>query len=81
LDRNRDGVVTRAEWRGNDTSFRNQDRNRDGVISGAELNEGSTSIVPIWWGYDSDRDGRVSRANGRASTPISMCWTEMMTAG
>lgn len=61
LDRNRDGVVTRAEWRGNDTSFRNQDRNGDGVLSGAELNQGSTALVPVWWGYDANRDGRVSR--------------------
>ena len=37
LDRNRDGAITRAEWRGNDTSFRQHDRNRDGVISGAEV--------------------------------------------
>ena len=37
LDRNRDGVVTRAVWRGNDNSFRQQDRNRDGVLTGSEL--------------------------------------------
>lgn len=61
LDRNRDGVVTRAEWRGNDTSFRNQDRNGDGVLSGAELNRGSSALVPVWWGYDLDRNGRVTR--------------------
>src|SRR5688572_4748469 len=30
MDANRDGVITRAEWRGNDTSFRNQDWNQDG---------------------------------------------------
>lgn len=61
LDRNRDGVVARAEWQGTDTSFRNQDRNGDGVLSGAELRRGSTAIVPVWWGYDGNRDGRVSR--------------------
>jgi len=43
LDRNRDGVISRAEWRGNDTSFRQHDRNRDGVIAGAEVNR-----VPVW---------------------------------
>ncbi|HEX8618418.1 MAG TPA: EF-hand domain-containing protein [Thermoanaerobaculia bacterium] len=37
LDKNGDGVVSRTEWRGNDTSFRNQDRNRDGILSGTEL--------------------------------------------
>ena len=33
LDTNGDGVVTRGEWRGNDTSFSRQDRDRDGVIT------------------------------------------------
>ena len=45
LDRNRDGVITRAEWRGNDTSFRQHDSNRDGVINGAEVRH-----VPAWNG-------------------------------
>ncbi len=40
MDSNRDGVVTRAEWRGNDQSFRQHDVNRDGVLAGDEL--GST---------------------------------------
>ena len=34
MDRNRDGVITRNEWRGNDQSFRVHDCNRDGVLSG-----------------------------------------------
>jgi hypothetical protein len=37
IDRNRDGVITRAEWPGNDTSFRQHDRNRDGLLSGVEV--------------------------------------------
>ena|SRR5688572_20944972 len=56
LDRNRDGVVTRAEWRGNDQSFRNQDRNRDGVISGVEL-RGVPSVR-----VEPDRKGDKSKA-------------------
>lgn len=52
LDRNRDGVITRAEWRGSDTSFRQHDRNRDGVITGIEARS-----VPIW----DARDGRWKR--------------------
>ena len=36
-DRNRDGVITRAEWRGNDQSFRQHDTNRDNVLSGDEV--------------------------------------------
>ena len=40
LETNRDGVITRAEWRGNDTSFRNQDWNQDGILSGEEVRSG-----------------------------------------
>jgi hypothetical protein len=41
MDRNNDGVITRAEWRGNRQAFENQDRNNDGVLSGAELDAGA----------------------------------------
>jgi Ca2+-binding EF-hand superfamily protein len=37
MDRNNDGIVTRAEWRGSDRSFDVHDWNNDGVLSGAEL--------------------------------------------
>lgn len=37
LDRNRNGIVSRAEWDGDDRSFAVHDWNRDGVLSGAEL--------------------------------------------
>ena len=37
MDRNNDGVISRAEWRGNQVSFDNQDWNNDGVISEDEL--------------------------------------------
>ena len=37
LDRNRDGVVTRSEWRGTRGEFNQLDINRDGVISRREL--------------------------------------------
>jgi hypothetical protein len=37
MDRNNDGVISRAEWRGNRVSFDNQDWNNDGVISEDEL--------------------------------------------
>jgi hypothetical protein len=41
MDQNGDGVITRAEWRGNYQSFSNQDRNNDGVLSGDEVNPGA----------------------------------------
>jgi Ca2+-binding EF-hand superfamily protein len=33
LDRNRDGVVSRAEWRGESAAFADVDRNRDNVVT------------------------------------------------
>ena len=41
MDENRDGVITRREWRGNDRSFENQDWNRDGILSGDEVRQGA----------------------------------------
>lgn len=37
MDTDGDGVITRAEWKGNTQSFRNHDANRDGVLSGDEI--------------------------------------------
>ena len=37
LDRDNDGVITRAEWRGDRPSFRRYDLNRDDVLSGDEI--------------------------------------------
>jgi hypothetical protein len=37
MDRDNDGVITRAEWRGSDEGFREQDTNDDGVLSGDEV--------------------------------------------
>ena len=41
MDTNRDGVITRREWRGSDTSFRAHDWNGDGVLSGDEVRVGA----------------------------------------
>jgi Ca2+-binding EF-hand superfamily protein len=40
MDRNGDGVITRAEWRGSTQSFRVHDWNGDGVLSGEEVRVG-----------------------------------------
>src|SRR3954468_20614255 len=37
MDTDNDGVITRAEWRGDDQSFREHDLNHDGVLSGDEV--------------------------------------------
>jgi hypothetical protein len=41
LDRDHNGVITRAEWRGTDASFGNRDWNHDGVLSGNEVKPGA----------------------------------------
>jgi len=41
MDQNRDGVITRNEWRGSDNSFRAHDWNGDGVLSGDEVRTGA----------------------------------------
>lgn len=49
MDTNRDGRVTRREWRGNDRSFDNHDWNRDGVLSGTELRPGGRNGEGHTW--------------------------------
>jgi hypothetical protein len=39
MDRNNDGVISRAEWRGSRPSFDVHDWNSDGVLSGGEVDE------------------------------------------
>ena len=41
MDRNNDGVITRAEWRGSDQSFRVHDWNNDGILSAEEVRPGA----------------------------------------
>ena len=41
MDTNRNGIIERSEWRGNDRSFANQDWNGDGQLSGPEVQIGA----------------------------------------
>ena len=41
MDANKDGAITRQEYRGNDQSFANHDWNADGVLSGEEVTPGA----------------------------------------
>jgi hypothetical protein len=59
MDRNRDGVITIVEWRGNDQSFQNQDWNGDGVLSGDEVRSGARRDDY----YDRNRNDDASFAN------------------
>src|SRR5688572_30951363 len=56
MDTNRDGTVTRSEWRGTDRAFRAEDWNGDGVLSGDEVRQGARRQN---WSQDWNRDGRV----------------------
>ena len=47
MDRNADGIISRAEWRGNNQSFQNQDWNNDGVLSGDEVDGGAARFGRI----------------------------------
>ena len=61
MDRNNDGMVTRAEWRGTAQSFSEHDWNRDGVLSGDEMRVGvPRSTRPI---IEDDFDPRSDRFN------------------
>ena len=56
MDSDNDGVITRAEWRGNAQSFQSHDWNGDGVLSGDEVAAGTRRPA---WNQDWNRDGRV----------------------
>jgi hypothetical protein len=70
MDRNKDGVITRTEWRGNDQSFSNEDWNGDGVLSGDEVRPGARRVGNL---LSSERNAARLRAlddnrNDNAST-------------
>jgi hypothetical protein len=51
MDRDNDGVVTRAEWQGQAGAFRLHDTNKDGVLSAGE----------VWDNWSPDRNGWMDR--------------------
>lgn len=57
-DANGDGVITRAEWRGNDRAFRNHDWDGDGKLSGDEVRVGARR-TNRW--DDRDLEGSIDR--------------------
>jgi Ni/Co efflux regulator RcnB len=60
MDTNRDGVITRNEWRGNDRSFRNHDWNGDGRLTGDEIRVGAQRAND--WD-DRDIEASIAREN------------------
>ena len=66
MDRNRDGVDTRAEGQGNDQAFRQQDRNSDGILSGDEVRVGQgAGVVNVFTSVDLDGNGKVTTQEWR----------------
>jgi Ca2+-binding EF-hand superfamily protein len=63
---NRDGMVSRGEWRGDATAFQRLDRNRDGVLSQADRTA-SSSNTNRFYGLDRNRDGVVTRSEWRGN--------------
>jgi hypothetical protein len=77
MDTDRDGVVTRAEWRGSDQAFRDHDTNGDGVLSGAEVrDEPEEVIVKAAERWTSTgvyvRDGDVVRIDSAGTVQLSV---------
>jgi Ca2+-binding EF-hand superfamily protein len=75
MDKNRDGVITRDEWSGNDRSFQNQDWNGDGKLSGEEVRAGGRREAAQdrndrFEQLDTNRDGRLSRAEWRGGAAL-----------
>ena len=66
MDRNRDGVVTRAEWQGSDQAFRQQDRNGDGILSGDEVRVAQgAGVENLFASVDGDDNGKVTTQEWR----------------
>jgi hypothetical protein len=75
MDTDRDGVVTRAEWRGSDQAFRQHDTNSDGVLSGAEVRVEPEVIVKAAERWNSTgvfvREGDVVRIESAGTVQLS----------
>jgi Ca2+-binding EF-hand superfamily protein len=77
MDTDNDGVITRAEWRGNDQSFREHDLNHDGVLSGEEVYPRSDTradrsrrdeMRARFEHNDRNGDGQIARSEWTGST-------------
>ena len=60
MDSDRDGVVTRSEWQGQNGAFHLHDTNKDGVLSGTEVS-GNEPPPDFFASVDTNRDGQITR--------------------
>ncbi|CAN5867824.1 hypothetical protein BH18ACI5_BH18ACI5_12810 [soil metagenome] len=61
MDRNNDGVISRAEWQGSAQSFRVHDWNRDGQLSGDEVRPGAArGVNRDEYDFDPQRSGEFN---------------------
>src|SRR5580765_1500371 len=71
MDRDNDGVVTRAEWQGQAGAFRLHDTNKDGVLSAGEVWENWSPDRNAWMDrfgdLDVNNDGAITRNEWRDS--------------
>lgn len=78
LDHNRDGRITRDEWRFRLDGFRRADHNRDGALSRAEFlgdPSGNLERDDRFADLDADGDGRLTRDEfSRAKAKTSLTW-------
>ena len=65
MDHDGDGVITRAEWRGNEEGFRAADSNHDGVLSGAEVRPQRPTGNPVQVVVDARERWTDTRVNIR----------------
>jgi Ca2+-binding EF-hand superfamily protein len=78
MDTDNDGVITRAEWRGDDQSFREHDLNHDGVLSGEEVAPRAVTdgtdrsrreeMAARFERADRNRDGEIARREWTGTT-------------
>lgn len=69
FDRNKDGVVTRSEWRSGEIAFQRHDRNKDGVITAADrpVTPTTARTARRFHTHDRNRDGVVTRSEWRGN--------------